>query len=243
LQKQEYEKMYELEEAHWWFAGKREMVFQILKKISGKGFKILDVGCGTGIVMEKAARYGQLYGLDYSGEALAFCRKRGLSNLSHGSVMSLPYEEDMFDVALCLDVLYHKGVTDDRQAVRELYRVIKPGGHLIITDSAMKCLMSPHDIATQARERYSAAELRSKVRSAGFSVMKLSYYNFFLFPMIFAVRKIRNLIKAKGSDVGELPGLLNSALFRILWLESRLIQRVNFPVGVSLICVAEKPFA
>ncbi len=122
-----YQKMYDLEETHWWFVGKRKIIFSILDKFykKRKDLKILDVGCGTGIMLTHLKKYGDVTGVDDSAIALSLCRKRGHRQLFEAPITQLPLEEGTFDIVTCFDTLSHQRVKDDLQALRELYRVLK----------------------------------------------------------------------------------------------------------------------
>ncbi len=243
--KREYEVMYDQEEKHWWYVGKRNLILSLFKRqYKGRAdLKILDVGCGTGIIMKSLSKFGEVYGVDVSPEAIKFCRRRGLKNVKKGSIDNLGFKKETFDAVGCFDVLYHKAIRDDEAALKQLYGICKKGGHLFITDSAMKCLWSQHDIATQARTRYSKEEMKAKLERVGFTVEKISYYNTFLFPAVFLYRKIFDRIregKEAKSDIGNTNPIINEILKRLLFLEARLLKRINFPVGVSIVCVARK---
>lgn len=245
MEKLEYEKMYRLEQDHWWFLGKRKIVFSMLDKYleRNKNLKILDIGCGTGAVIKRLQSYGEVYGVDLSKDAVEFCRKRGLQNVRIGNALKLPFSNDTFDLITCLDVLYHKGISDDRAAIKELFRICKKGGTLLITDSACKSLWGRHDLAVHTRERYSKKELKEKIENAGFSIEKLSYYNFFLFLFVFIIRRLDNLINKKRkarSNIEKTSFIINYSLFSILAIESILLKFTNFPFGVSILCIAKK---
>ena len=243
--KREYEVMYNQEEKHWWYAGKRNLILSLFRQYY-KGrtdLKILDVGCGTGIIMKSLSDFGEVYGADVSSEAIKFCRQRGLKNVKKGSIDNLGFKKETFDAVGCFDVLYHKGIKDDETALKQLYKVCKKGGRLFITDSAMKCLWSQHDVATQARTRYSKDEMKAKLKKTGFTVEKISYYNSFLFPVVFLYRKLFDRVderKEAKSDIEDTNAVINEVLKRVLFLEAWLLKRINFPVGVSLVCVARK---
>ena len=245
MEKEEYKKMYQLEATHWFFKGKRTIVLSILDKFFGKSRdrKILDVGCGTGILMKTLEPYGEVYGIDLVPKAVEFCKERGLNNVTVGDAVHLPYDDESFDIVMCIDMLYHKGIRDDGMVIKELYRVCKKGGGIIFTDSACPALWGKHDIAVHARERYVPRKFARKIEEAGFSVKKLSYYNSFLFPVVFTVRKLDNIFFPKRkpkSDVKETNPIINSILYSILSLEATIIKRSGFPIGVSFICVGKK---
>tara|TARA_B100000315_G_scaffold122406_1_gene112271 strand:- start:609 stop:1346 length:738 start_codon:yes stop_codon:yes gene_type:complete len=244
METQEYKKMYDLEESHWWFLNKRKLIFSFLKKYYPKkdiGRRILDVGCGTGIILNEFDKYGKAYGIDLSQHALKFCKLRGLKNVTKGSVLDIPFRSDYFDIVGCFDVLYHKDVSDDEKALKELARVCKKGGRIFITDSACKFLLGRHDIASHARTRYSAKEIRQKLKSAGFKIERLTYYNFFLFPFVFLKRKLSILFNAKEStDLKKENPVVDVLLELIMSVERTLLKLTNFPFGVSLFCVARK---
>lgn len=240
----EFKKMYNLEGTHWWFVSKRKLIFSFLRKYYSKkdsGRKILDVGCGTGVILNEFNKYGKAYGIDLSQHALKFCKLRGLKNVTKGSALKMPYQSDYFDIIGCFDVLYHKDVKDDEKALKELYRVCKKGGRIFITDSACKFLFGKHDIASHARTRYSAKEIRQKLKSAGFKIEKLTYYNFFLFPLVFLIRKSSLLFNSKKStDLKKENLVINTLLKFIISIERILLKWINFPFGVSLFCIAKK---
>ena len=241
---QEYQKMYDLEKDYWWFVVKRKIVNDNLPKNS-KGLRILDVGCGTGIVLHDLKSKGyDTYGLDIMPAALKFCKDRGLKNLFKGSVTKMPFKSDFFDVVTCLDVLYHKQIKDDKGAMREIYRVLKPDSLLILTDSACPLMYSRHDIAAHTRERYTRKEMCRRLNACGFIIKRASYFNTFLFPFIFIMRKIDNLInknKPVSTDVGYISPFANKILKSIFMLESHVLKRISLPFGVSVLCIAEKP--
>ncbi len=253
MEKETYSALYKLEGKYWWFAGRRYLLFNFINKYFGdyknrsstelktKKLKILEVGCGTGKTMEMLKRYGDVYGIDYSDEALGFCRQRGLGNLKLGSVENLPYKDGYFDFVTCLDVLYHKGVEDDVQALKEINRVLVKGGYLFVTDAAMKCLWSRHDLVHHTKRRYSRREMKDKLLKAGFRVKKITYFNTILFPFIYAIRKAGNLLNLKpGSDVKEINPFVNFLLKGVYVAELFFVRYGDYPFGVSIFAVARK---
>ncbi len=235
--------MYELEDNHWWFVAKRHFISQVVPK--GRNLKILDIGAGTGGTTKFLKRYGKVVGLEPNQLARNLARKKGFKLLT-GSAEKLPFEAKSFDLACLFDVLYHKGVKNDLKALKETYRVLKPNGYLMITDSALELLRGPHDVALHGRKRYSKKELSSKVKKVGFIVEKVSYIFFFIFPVTL-VKRLLSKLAAKSnpryceSDVKKLPYFLNGLLIKICTLEARLLNLIDFPWGSSVIIRARKP--
>ena len=241
---EEYKKMFAEEASNWYFRGKRSIVFSYLSKHAPKGkLKILDVGCGTGINMQQLSKYGETFGIDISSSALKFSRQRSLINLSLASIEQLPFKDNSFDLITCLDVLYHKGVKNDLSALKELDRVAKPNALLLLTESALKQLWSEHDQAVEAKTRYSLNDFRSLLSQTSFEIKKASYWNFFLFPLVFLLKKLNppkaNPKQAK-SNVISLPRPINFILSKILSLEAFLLRAISFPIGVDLFIAAKK---
>jgi ubiquinone/menaquinone biosynthesis C-methylase UbiE len=241
----EYAKMYELEDSHWWFRGKRKIAEEIIAKFItlAPQNRILDVGCGTGGMLTLLRQYGVAVGLDISSFGLHFAAQRGLDSLLRGSALTLPFADDSFDLVTGFDVLYHEQVSDDLVALREFHRVCRPGGSLIITDSALNILRGQHDEAYHATRRYTASEICSKVTEAGFRPLKVSYANAFLFPMILFVRIWKRHFNGNAShrsDLYPMPPVLNALLYGIYGFEASLLKYLDLPIGSSIVCVARK---
>ncbi len=243
MEKYIYKKVYELEKDNWWFKGKRKIIFTFLDGYykNKKNLKILDVGCGSGILLENLEKYGETYGIDSSKEAINLCKKRGLKNIKLTSAGKLPFKNNYFDLITAIDLLYHKKIKNDLKVIKEMKRILKPKGRLVITDSAMMCLWSPHDKVVHARTRYSKKGMQLKLKKAGMKIEKLSYFNTFLFPIIFTVRKFNSLMNIKQKmDIKKMNKLANTLLYLILKTESYLLKNMNFPWGVSILVIARK---
>ncbi len=245
MEQREYAVMYETEEEHWWFKGKRRIVFSQLDKYLGgrRNLRILDIGCGTGIMMKNFQKYGEVNGIDIETTALNFCHKRGLTNLVQTELEKLPFKKNNFDIVSAFDVLYHKGIKNDVKALKEIFRVLKPHGILILTDSADMKLWSRHDMAAHARERYTISTLSSRINASGFKILKMSYFNTILYPLVFIVRRIDNAFnknKPVKSNIEKTNPMLNFILYQILSFESRLLKFLDLPFGVSIFVIAKK---
>lgn len=243
MEPEEYEKMFTLEDTHWWFLGKRAFVAALLKVIPKKeNLRILDVGCGTGGMSLLLQDYGDFYGIDLKEDATQRASKRGITRLTLGSALSLPFLAETFDLITAFDLLYHKDIDDDRKALKEFYRVCKRGGHLLITDSAFNFLKSSHDIAVHTRERYSRKVLGERVAGADFRIIRLSYTNFFLFPLIALRRFYKRYFPSTQikSDMESVNPILNSILFNLLRIEANILEKIDLPFGSSIICLARK---
>ena len=243
MQPEEYRTMFEVEEMHWWYRSLRRIVFLFLRRYlrSGQRLQILDAGCGTGILLAHLNSLGQSWGFDYAEEALSFCRQRGLKNILQASVTAIPFAAESFDLVTCLDVLCHQAVEGDELALREIHRVLRRGGLAIINLAAHRFLYSSHDRATDTARRYSRREVQQKAKRAGFSILRLSYWNFFLFPAVAVVKLWRKAATERTASDLRLPHpLLNSFLDRMVTLEPLLLRYVDLPLGSSIIGVLKK---
>lgn len=239
----EYAEMYQLESFYWWFVARRKLLESLMHEVTREFTSpaILDVGCGTGMNFSVLSKFGDTVSSDSAGEALWFCKSRGLSGLVQSEGESLPFASSSFDVVTALDVLEH--CDNDLDAMGELLRVTKENGVLVITVPAYGFLWSEHDEALHHRRRYAASELRNKLTNAGFEVERITYYITLLFFPILFLRFVQSVFKksiqAKTSHV-ILPRWLNRVLIWILGFERQLLSWMNFPFGVSLVCLARK---
>ncbi len=230
----------DLEERHWWFVARRKVVLSILdQRLSGESnLEVLDAGCGGGATLEALRRHGRPRGMELSEEAVAYNREKG-RDVVRGSIEDMPFAGESFDLALALDVIEH--VPDDLAALTELNRVLKTGGYLLVTVPALRLLWGPHDVANGHYRRYTLGGLRGVIEASGFEVVRATYFNTLLFPIVLATRLLGRLrSKAAASDIGEVPRLLNAALETVFSLEAPLLRRGSLPVGVSALCLARK---
>lgn len=238
----EYGRMRDAEERQWWYVGMRALSLALLRPaLPSRAVASLDAGCGTGANLERLAGLGPAVGVDLSAEAIAFCRARGVA-VVRGSILALPFADASVDVVTSFDVLYHRWVEDDRQAVVELARVLRPGGVLLVRVPALRMLWGAHDEEVHSRHRYTRGELVALVRQAGLEPVRATYANFFLFPLLLARRTLDRLAGRHGSDVGFLPAPLEWLFRSLLLCEAWLVARgVSLPVGASVFALARKP--
>jgi SAM-dependent methyltransferase len=239
----EYLKLFELEDSYWWFVGRRQLVTTLVEDRlpNGRVGPILDVGCGTGGNLAYLAHWGPEAGVDLSPVALNYARRRGLPRLTQASGVALPYASNAFGLVTAFDVLYHRWVTCDDSVVRECHRVLRPGGWLLVMDSALPGLWSHHDEVFYARQRYTLSEIGDMISSAGFEPRQLSYANAILLPVAAAVRWLARWFPALSeAEMRPLPGFFNQALTGVLSLEAIWLRRSTFPAGSSVVCLAQK---
>lgn len=247
-----YETYYRHEKSHWWFRWRYELITGLVGALNPPpNFRILDAGCGTGQMLEHLTRFGHTVGIDSSPEAIHFAASREVDRLVLGSIFDLPFAPESFDCVLSLDVIEH--VDDDRQLVRHLYSVVKPGGYLIVTVPAFEALWSEHDEVNWHKRRYRAGQLDQLLRETGLEIERITYCNTVLFAPILAARKFKNLknrvrprrdvAAVPDSDLNELPRPLNEGLFRLMQAERRFMARRDLPFGVSLLAIGRKPLA
>lgn len=240
-----YREQFEIEENHWWFRGRRRMIWALLKRAGiTSSPRILDAGCGTGRNMIEFRGLGEPEGVDFSPEAVEFCHLRGLSQVVEAPVEKLPYEDGRFDLILATDVIEH--LDDDRRALTELRRVSAPGGHLLITVPAYQWLWSSFDDSLHHRRRYTVSHLAAQARAAGWEPQVETYFYSAMLPLVAIVRMIRRW-RSDQSTSSDLSLGMGSSLNRWLDLpvrgEARLVERgrrLRAGVSIGMVCVADR---
>ncbi|MEK7573392.1 MAG: class I SAM-dependent methyltransferase [Patescibacteria group bacterium] len=240
MQKHLYADLYQLEDKHWWHKAKRENAISLLLRFLTKDSpKILDMGCGAGKNVEELSKIGSTWGIDNSHLAIAYCRKRGLKTISLGNAELTNFSPNSFDVVTLLDVLEH---TDDSKALKEIDRILKPGGLLVISVPAFPILWSQWDVVLHHKRRYTKKSLLQKLDRYSLDVLKISYMFSFLFLPVYIVRLIKSKISSGNykSDFQINAPIINYLLLIISRIEGYFIQNLSIPVGSSMLCIAKK---
>ena len=267
---QEYSRMHDLETKYWWFAGRRAIVSSLLHAAlssrppnASSALRLLDLGCGTGanlsmlchaIAAEGSTPSGHVAALDYSPLALDFASQHSGElpvSLLRGDATILPFASNAFDIVTMLDVLEH--VEDDAGAVKEIFRVLKPGGAFILSVPAYQKLWSAHDEALHHFRRYEYCDLRKVLRRGGFQVWRLSFAMSLMPPVAWFWRRFILPFKpnrprdatrhSEGAVLPAVPSAFNAALVKYLECEGRVIRRRPLKFGTSLVAIARKPIS
>jgi SAM-dependent methyltransferase len=239
------EREYELqthraEDRHWWYRGRRRVLERVIEQLRLPArARILDAGCGSGRNMVELAHHGTVTGIELSDTSVSLARKRGVGEAIEGSVLEMPFAADSFELAASLDVIEH--LEDDLAALRELRRVVAPGGSLLITVPAYQWLWSGHDEINQHFRRYTRRTLLRVAQEAGWEPVRTTYFNSLLLPAAIVLRvldRFSSKTTESSLDLWVPPPALNWLLERPLVLEAALIgRRTRIPAGLSLLVV------
>lgn len=243
-----------LEERHWWFRGRRALYLPLLEHTLAKRLgraprelRVVDAGCGTGGFLGPLARFGSVSGFELDEPAIAWCRERGFPRSFVGRSDRLPLRDASVDLLTLFDVLEH--TPDDAAVLRELVPALRPGAHLALSVPAYQWLYSNNDRVAHHYRRYTRGELVRKLRAAGLQVVKATYVNVTLAPLIvpavLALKLKQRLAPVRDDPTTNLsyvpPAPLNALLGGIFGGERHLLRHVSAPFGHSLFAVAERP--
>jgi len=245
-----YQEFLELERDHWWFQGRRAIFTDLLRRFLGEGYdprrRLLDLGCGVGGMLGPMAEFGVTIGTDVEWRGLEHCRARDFPRLLACDGPRIPLRDAVLDCVTAFDSLEH--IEDDRAALREIHRVLKPGGLLILSGPAYQFLYANQDRITHHFRRYTRGGLVRRAEATGYDVEQATYINFLLFPAILPavlLIKLKEALAPPGDEAGSnvgipIPHWLNASLSAIFRSEATLLRHFSAPAGHSVVLVARK---
>jgi SAM-dependent methyltransferase len=236
----------DVEQTHFWYRGFRRFVRPLLEQATAglSRPQLLDCGCGTGANLSLLQQYGDAVGFDLTRRGLEFALHHGHRRLAQASVTEVPFRSGWFDVVTSFDVLYCLPDQAEVAAIAEMHRLLKPGGALVVNVAALEMLRGDHSILGGEIRRYTTGRLRSALEQGGFEVIRATYTNASIFPLVAGVRiwqRLRGLSQhPTHGDFFRPPMLVNSALSGALAAEALALRWTNMPIGSSVLCLARK---
>jgi SAM-dependent methyltransferase len=236
------------EQSHFWFRAFRRFVRPILEQAGRSApahARLLDCGCGTGANLAMLGAFGEAYGFDLTWQGLQMARDLGRRRMARASIGAIPFPSAHFHIATSFDVFQCLPDPVEHDAIREMHRVLEPGGHLVMTVAALNALRGSHSTLSEEVRRYSKRRLRWLVEGAGFRIERLTFANATLVPIMLPVRWFQRWSSNGALPAGEfditIPAApVNAVLSGLLALEGRALRLMDMPVGSSLICHARK---
>jgi len=229
----------EEDRSHWWFRGRLAVILAALRRaLPSRPVRLLELGCGSGNVLAALGDFGEAVGMDSHADLVAAGRAAGLDVRAGHLPEDLGVAPGWADVVLLLDVIEH--VDDDLATLRAARGGVGEGGLLVVTVPAYQWLWSGHDEVLGHRRRYTASELRATVERAGFTVLRVTYFNTLLFPLLLAARAFKRLRGDRGHDLHHPAALINWLLERAFAFERHLVPRIPLPFGSSLLLLGRR---
>lgn len=236
-------KYHRLEKNHWWFLGRRDIIFKLIKDYH-RDTEILDIGCSGGVLIEflRDRGFRRLQGIDIDEKAIEICRQKEVTDVRVADAEKTGFKDQQFDIIIASDILEH--IKDEDKALFEWHRILKKDGELLIFVPAFKFLWSKHDEVNRHYRRYSKSGMVGTLEKNGFKVKRISYWNFSLFLPVTLVRLYQRLLSSKrgsGDQLHNANRFMNKTLECILRLENSFLSGgINLPLGISIFAIARK---
>ena len=231
-----------LEAEHWWFRGRRMLFAAELRGLKiGRNAGVLDIGTGTGsnLRMLREQGYRNVAGIDLNPLAVRYCLAKGFASVLAGDATSLPFADGQFDLVLATDTIEH--IDDDRKALQEIHRILVPGGYAMIVVPAFESLWGLQDIVAHHKRRYRTGDLTEKIKSSGFEIQQVYYFNYLLFVPIWFARQVIKILRIKRASEAEFNStILNQVLFWTFALDVGTAPVIRPPFGVSILAIGQK---
>jgi ubiquinone/menaquinone biosynthesis C-methylase UbiE len=245
LEESYYPKSFNVEKKHWWFRARRRLAvwgfpYEICSSPHSKK-RVIDLGCGTGSLMDDLTRFGTVFGMDFSAVPLSFCRKRNIKHLIQADCTAIPLKDNSFDIVFGMDLIEH--LENDQAALEEMMRICAPGGYVVLSVPAFMWLWSTRDERLHHKRRYTLNQINQLINRTGLVPVKSSYIFLFFFPAMAILIFFNRLLKRKTNikeDVPTPPPWLNGLYQIFMKIEFTLMQWINYPFGVSIFAVAQK---
>jgi SAM-dependent methyltransferase len=240
------EATYAAEQTHFWYRGFKAFVRPLLEQATAglSHPRLVDCGCGTGTNLQMLSEYGEAFGFDLTWRGLEFARAHGVRRVAQASVTAVPFANRKFDVATSFDILYCLPDPSEEAAIAEMNRLLKPGGSVIVNVAALDMLRGDHSIFGGEVRRYTTRRVRQALERGGFKIVRLTYTNASIFPLVAVTRfwqRLRGVnTETTTGDFFLPPAPINAALKGLLLAEATALRWVNMPVGSSVLCLAKK---
>jgi SAM-dependent methyltransferase len=244
---QAFSELATMESGHWWFRARNKLLLWILQdKINPQG-DYLEVGCGTGYVLEAVSKRFpglRLEATEFFDAGLGYARARTPACQFREMDATRMNEVTRYNCIGCFDVLEH--IANDEIVIENLFRALQPQGNLLITVPQHQWLWSAADDFAHHVRRYSRQEIVSKLRRVGFRLIYSSSFVSLLLPLM-AIQRLgsRPLSQQENYGVKDVIGvnpIVNRILYIVMRVEVWLLKLgFTFPAGGSLVLVAQKP--
>ena len=237
-----YNRMNELENHHWWFSARRDIISTLIFRIfqpAADGMKILEVGCGSGGNLLMLRKFGSVdaFEVDHPSREAAII-KSGI-DIQYGVLPNeIPFKNERYDLIALFDVLEH--VEADKSSLAVLSELLTPEGKILVTVPAFPLFWSLHDQKHHHFRRYTKQTLADTAGGASLKVEFSFYFNSLLLPLVLVSRGLKKLTHNETPDETLPPEWVNWILHRIFASERHMIGKFNLPVGLSLGAVLVK---